>query len=83
MIQLTEQELDVMKLVAGGVTRKQIASTLFIARSTVDYHIRGAMLKSGCRNSIQTVARLIESGTIDTKLSLEGKKTMHTDRPTC
>jgi len=37
--QLTEHEIQVLRLVAQGLTNKEIASSLGIAERTVEYHL--------------------------------------------
>ncbi len=37
--QLTEHEIQVLRLVAQGLTNKEIANTLDIAERTVEYHL--------------------------------------------
>jgi DNA-binding CsgD family transcriptional regulator/tetratricopeptide (TPR) repeat protein len=45
---LTEREAEVMSLVAGGLTSKQIAARLFLSPRTVDMHVRNSMIKLDC-----------------------------------
>jgi DNA-binding NarL/FixJ family response regulator len=37
-VDLTERELEVLRLLAGGYTKRQIADRLFISHSTVHTH---------------------------------------------
>lgn len=53
---LTKRELDVLDLVARGATNKEIASALFIASSTVDFHMRNILAKLHLRNRAQVAA---------------------------
>lgn len=43
--QLTEREMDVLQLVATGLSNKQIALQLFISEETVKVHIRNVLRK--------------------------------------
>jgi DNA-binding CsgD family transcriptional regulator len=61
---LTGRELEIMLLVAGGNTSRQIGETLFISRRTVEMHVEGSLLKLGCRTRAHAVRRLAELGTL-------------------
>ena len=61
---LTGRELEIMLLVAGGKTSRQIGEALFISPRTVEMHVQGSLLKLGCRTRAQAVRRLAESGTL-------------------
>jgi LuxR family maltose regulon positive regulatory protein len=54
---LSERELEVLRLVAGGLTNRQIADRLVIAVSTVKSHTNSIYGKLGVRNRTQAVAR--------------------------
>jgi DNA-binding CsgD family transcriptional regulator len=57
---LSGRELDVMRLVARGNTTRQIGGALFISPRTVEMHVRGSLLKLGCRTRAEAVRRLAE-----------------------
>lgn len=50
-VKLTKREKEVLKLIAKGLTSKQIGMQLFIAASTVDTHRRNLIEKIGVENS--------------------------------
>ena len=50
---LTKREHEVTKLIAGGLTNRQIAERLFIAQRTVDTHVGHILAKLGCSNRSQ------------------------------
>lgn len=50
--QLTDRELDVLKLIALEYTSKEIADQLFIAQSTVDTHRKNLIEKLKVKNSV-------------------------------
>lgn len=52
---LSSRELDVIKLVAEGLTSQQIAEQLFISELTVQTHRRNMMRKLDLKNSMQVV----------------------------
>jgi LuxR family maltose regulon positive regulatory protein len=54
---LTLREIEVLKLIAAGLTNQQIASELIIARGTVKKHIDNLYAKLEAHNRTQAVAR--------------------------
>ena len=61
---LTSREVDVMQLVAGGDTSRQIGRTLFISPRTVEMHVHSSMQKLQCRTRAEAVRRLTELGAL-------------------
>jgi DNA-binding NarL/FixJ family response regulator len=47
---LTEREIELLRLVAEGMSNKAIAQTLSIGENTVKYHIRNILRKLGAQN---------------------------------
>lgn len=62
--ELTEREIDVLKLVTGGAINKEIAATLYITENTVKYHLRNIMEKLHLRNRAQVAAYAVSKGII-------------------
>jgi LuxR family maltose regulon positive regulatory protein len=54
---LSPRELDVLRLVAAGLTNQAIADRLFIAVSTVKSHTHSIYGKLGVRNRTQAIAQ--------------------------
>ena len=54
---LSERELDVLQLIAEGLTNREIASRLFLAVNTVKAHARNIYGKLGTHSRTQAVAR--------------------------
>ena len=62
--ELSERELEVLQLVAGGATNKEIAARLFISENTVNYHMKNILAKLHLRNRAQAVAYALQSGLV-------------------
>jgi LuxR family maltose regulon positive regulatory protein len=54
---LSEREIEVLQLIAEGLTNQEVASRLFLAVSTVKVHTRNIYGKLGVTNRTQAVAR--------------------------
>ncbi len=59
---LTERELDVVELIALGLSGPEIARELRVTHNTVRTHTRNAMTKSGTRSRAHLVAKLLGEG---------------------
>lgn len=62
---LTEQELRVVRLIAEGLSNKQIADRLNIASETVKWHIKNSYRKLGVGNRVLLLHRAKERGLLD------------------
>ena len=54
--QLTERELEVLRLIAAGRSNAEIAKTLFVSEATVKTHITHIFAKTGSRDRAQAIA---------------------------
>lgn len=61
---LTDREREVVRAVAAGATTPEIAGQLFISPTTVDTHVRKAMLRLGAKNRAHLIALALQSGEI-------------------
>lgn len=62
--QLSEREVDVIRLAARGLENAEIASEMFLATDTIKTHMRRAMAKLGAKNRAQAAALLVVAGRV-------------------
>jgi DNA-binding NarL/FixJ family response regulator len=60
--ELSDRELEVLKLIANGKDNAQIASELFISPKTVKNHISNILMKLQIENRIQAAVYAVRSG---------------------
>lgn len=59
---LTEREMEVVRLVADGLTSREIAESLIISPNTVERHRSNIMSKLGMHNKAELVRYAVERG---------------------
>ena len=64
-LQLTERETEVLRMVATGLSYKQIATRLVLSHRTVQNHVQNTLGKLQLHNRVELVRYAIEHGLAD------------------
>ena len=60
--ELSERELEVLRLIAVGYANREIAQALFLAEGTVKNHVSSVLGKLGTRDRTRAVLRALHHG---------------------
>ena len=61
---LTERETEILRLMAGGYSNKEIANSLGVAEGTVKNHVSNILSKMGVRDRTRAVLKAFEMGLV-------------------
>jgi DNA-binding NarL/FixJ family response regulator len=63
--ELTEREVEVIKLIAEGLSNKEIAEVLSITENTVKVHVRSTLEKLHLNNRVQAAVYAVKEGLLN------------------
>jgi DNA-binding NarL/FixJ family response regulator len=63
--ELTERELEILRLIATGLSNAEIGRELFIGETTVKTHVTHILAKLGLRDRVQAVVLAFQAGILD------------------
>jgi DNA-binding NarL/FixJ family response regulator len=72
---LTDRELEVLKLVAQGLTNREIADQLYISENTVKNHVRNILEKLHLHSRMEAVVYAVREKLLDLEEAVGGNQT--------
>ncbi|MGB7565313.1 MAG: response regulator transcription factor [Prochlorococcaceae cyanobacterium] len=61
---LSEREIEIIELVATGLTNQEVAEKLMISKRTVDNHVSNIFTKTGAKNRVALLNWAMDNGKI-------------------
>jgi DNA-binding NarL/FixJ family response regulator len=71
-VELTERELEILRLVAAGYANREIADALHLAPGTVKNHVSSLLTKLGVRDRTRAVLRALDLGLLGAREDDDG-----------
>lgn len=65
--QLTEREVEILQLVAEGLTNQEIASRLYISENTIKKYLRNVLAKLHLNNRVQAAVFAVQEGLLNNR----------------
>jgi DNA-binding NarL/FixJ family response regulator len=62
---LTEREIEILRLLAGGLSNKQISERLMLSENTVKYHLKNLLRKLAVQNRTEAVMKALQEKIIE------------------
>lgn len=69
--ELSKRELEVIRLVATGMTNIQAGERLYVTEQTIKHHMGNVIRKLGVTNRTEAVWRAMELGLVDPPVNLD------------
>lgn len=64
----TQREVEILRLVAEGLSNKAIAQALFVSENTVKYHMKNILQKLGVQNRTEAATYALRAGLLKSDL---------------
>ena len=71
---LTQREFDVLHLLSGGRSYREIGEKLDLSENTVKYHVHTMISKTGYPNSISLIAHAVKYKLVDPDQEWDGRR---------
>lgn len=62
---LTRRQVEILPLLAQGLSNKEMAARLYLSPRTVEMHVAGILERLNCRSRSEAVGRAMEAGLLD------------------
>ena len=63
-LELTKREIEILLLMADGLSTKQLADKLCLSGNTVSNHRKNMLRKTECKNTAELINKAVKKGVI-------------------